>query len=232
MQKPVNIEELIVRIKRVIKERTLLRERDRAQEELQQSLDKLRKAIEGIINVIAITVETRDPYTAGHQRRVANLAAAIARELGLSQDHIDGINMAGVIHDCGKISVPAEILSKPTTLNEMEFNIIKTHSQIGYDILKTIDFPWPVEQIVLQHHERINGSGYPQGLQDKDIIIEAKIISVADVVEAMASNRPYRPALGIEEASKEISRNSGILYHPDVVDACLKVISSGRFTFE
>lgn len=232
MQKPVNIEELIVRLKRVLKERSLLRERDRAQEELQEGLDKLQRAIEGIIKVIAVTVETRDPYTAGHQRRVASLASAISKELGLSQDHIDGINMAGLIHDCGKISVPAEILSKPTKLIDIEFSIIKNHSQIGYDILKTIEFPWPVEQIVLQHHERENGTGYPQGLEKKDIIIEAKIIAVSDVVEAMASDRPYRPALGIKEALEEIRNNSGILYDSDVVDACLKIISSGMFKFE
>lgn len=232
MQKPVNIEELIVRLKRVLKERTLLRERDRAQEELQEGMEKLHRAIEGIIKVIAVTVETRDPYTAGHQRRVANLASAIARELGLSQDHINGINMAGLIHDCGKISVPAEILSKPTKLMDMEFSIIKTHPQIGCDILQTIEFPWPVEQIVLQHHERENGTGYPQGLEGKNIIIEAKIIAVSDVVEAMASDRPYRPALGIEEALEEIRNNSGILYDADVVEACLKIISSGMFQFE
>ena len=232
MQKPVNIEELIVRLKRVLKERTLLRERDRAQEELQEGMDKLQRAIEGIIKVIAVTVETRDPYTAGHQRRVANLASAIARELGLSQDHINGINMAGLIHDCGKISVPAEILSKPTKLMDMEFSIIKTHPRIGCDILQNIEFPWPVEQIVLQHHERENGTGYPAGLDKKEIIIEAKIIAVSDVVEAMASDRPYRPALGIEEALEEIRNNSGILYDADVVAACLKIISSGMFRFE
>jgi putative two-component system response regulator len=232
MQKPVNIEELIVRLKRVLKERTLLRERDRAQGELQEGLDKLQRAIEGVIRVIAVTVETRDPYTAGHQRRVTNLASAIAKELGLSQDHIDGINMAGLIHDCGKISVPAEILSKPTSLNEMEISIIRTHPHIGYDILKTIEFPWPVEQIVLQHHERENGTGYPQGLDKKDIIIEAKIIAVSDVVEAMASDRPYRPSLGIDKALEEIRNNRGILYNSDVVDACLKILSSGLFKFE
>jgi putative two-component system response regulator len=232
MQKPVNIEELIVRLKRVLKERMLLRERDRAQGELQEGLDKLQRAIEGVIRVIAVTVETRDPYTAGHQRRVTNLASAIAKELGISQDHIDGINMAGLIHDCGKISVPAEILSKPTSLNEMELSIIRTHPQIGYDILKTIEFPWPVERIVLQHHERENGTGYPQGLDKNEIIIEAKIIAVSDVVEAMASDRPYRPSLGIDEALEEIRNNRGILYNSDVVDACLKILSSGSFEFE
>ncbi len=232
IQKPVSIEELIVRLKRVIKERTLLTERNRAQEELQQSLEKLRRAIEGVVHVIAVTVETRDPYTAGHQRRVANLACAIAKELGLSKDRIDGISMAGVIHDHGKISVPGEILSKPGQLTEFEFGIIKTHPKVGYDILKTIEFPWPVDQIVLQHHERVNGSGYPQGLYGKDILIEAKIISVADVVEAMASHRPYRPALGIERALEEISKNRDILYAPEVVDACVKILKRGDFTFE
>ena len=199
--------------------------------QLQHTLQKLRKAMSGIIRVIAFTVETRDPYTAGHQRRATNLARAIADEMGLSKEQIDGIRVAGVIHDLGKISVPAEILSKPTSLSELEFNLIKTHPQVAYDILRTIEFSWPIAQIVYQHHERIDGSGYPLGLSSEEILIEAKILGVADVVEAMASHRPYRSALGIDEALDEISQNRGILYDPNVVNACLKLFTEKGFQF-
>jgi putative two-component system response regulator len=232
IQKPVSIEELLVRIKRVLKERTLLSERDRAESELQNSLQQLQKAIQGIIHAMAVTVEMRDPYTAGHQRRVAALACAIAKELGLRADIIDGIRMAGVIHDQGKISVPAEILSKPGQLTQFEFGIIKTHPKVGYDILKNIDFPWPVDQMILQHHERLNGSGYPAGLTGDKILLEARIIAVADVVEAMAYHRPYRPALGIEKALEEIKKNRNSIYDPDVVDACLRLLAGGEFKLE
>jgi putative nucleotidyltransferase with HDIG domain len=174
-------------------------------------------------------VETKDAYTAGHQRRVANLARAIAAEMGLSPEQIDGIRMAAVIHDLGKISVPAEILSKPIGLNDLEYGLIKIHPQVGYDILKEIEFPWPVAQIVLQHHERMDGSGYPQGLLGEEIILEARILAVADVVEAMASHRPYRPPHGVDKALEEISRNRGILYDPEVVDACLKLFNEKGF---
>jgi HD-GYP domain-containing protein (c-di-GMP phosphodiesterase class II) len=172
---------------------------------------------------MAVVVETRDPYTAGHQRRVSDLARAIATEMNLSRGRIDGIRVMGSIHDIGKISVPAEILSKPTKLTDIEFGLIKAHSSAGYDILKEIEFPWPVAEIVLQHHEKLNGFGYPRGLKGNEILPEAKIICVADVVEAMASHRPYRPALGIEKALEEIFQNRGILYDPDVVDACLRL---------
>ncbi len=208
----------------------LLRERRRAEERLQQSLGKLQKAMEGAIRAMAIAVETRDPYTAGHQQRVANLACAIAEEMGLSQDHqIEGLRMAGVIHDLGKLSVPAEILSKPGRISEMEFGIIRVHPQVGYDILKEIDFPWPIAQMVLQHHERMDGSGYPQGLSGKDILMESRILAVADVVEAMASHRPYRVSLGIEKALEEISGNRGLFYDPVVVDACLRLFKEKGF---
>ena len=211
----------------------LLRERRRAEEKLQQSYDKLRKAMEGTIRAMAITVERRDPYTAGHQQRVANLACAIAEEMGLSKDQqIDGIRMAGVIHDLGKLSVPAEILSKPGRLSEMEFGIIREHPQVGYDILKEIDFPWPIADMVLQHHERMDGSGYPQGLSNEAILMESKILAVADVVEAMASHRPYRPSLGIEKALEEILENRGFFYDPPVVDACLKLFRQKGFKIE
>jgi PAS domain S-box-containing protein/putative nucleotidyltransferase with HDIG domain len=187
------------------------------------SVERLRNALGGTVRAIAAVVETRDPYTAGHQRQVANLARAIAAELGLSLDRIEGIRVAAIIHDIGKVSVPAEILSKPSKLTELEFDLIKIHAEAGYNILKDIDFPWPVARIVFEHHERINGSGYPRNLKGDDILIEARILSVADVVEAMASHRPYRAALGIEPALQEIENNKGILYDTAVSDACLKL---------
>jgi putative nucleotidyltransferase with HDIG domain len=200
--------------------------------ELEEALKKLRKSMDGIIQAVAMTVESRDPYTAGHQKRVANLAYIIASEMRLQEDKLEGTRMAGTIHDLGKVSVPSEILSKPNSLNEIEFSLIKDHVVVGYNILKDIDFPWPLAQVVFQHHERIDGSGYPQGLRDEGILVEAKILAVADVVEAMSSHRPYRPALGIGRALDEISKNSGILYDPDVADACLKVFTEKGFEFE
>jgi putative two-component system response regulator len=198
-------------------------------ERLQKTLNDLQKAMEGIIQAMGLTAETRDPYTAGHQRRVTHIACAIATEMGLPEDQIDGIRMAGIIHDIGKISVPAEILSKPGRITRHEFAIIKSHPQVGYDMLKKIDFPWPIAQIVYQHHERMDGSGYPQGLSSEDILLEARILAVADVVEAMASHRPYRPALGIDIALEEISINREVLYDPDVVDACLRLFKEKGF---
>ena len=168
-------------------------------------------------------VETRDPYTAGHQSRSANLACAIAMEMGLSQEKIDGIRMAGTIHDIGKLSIPAEILSKPTKLTDIEFSLIKEHSRSGYEMLKDVESPWPLAEIVYQHHERMNGSGYPRNLKGDEILMEARIMAVADVVEAMASHRPYRPTLGIEAALEEIEKNKGILYDDAVADACLRL---------
>ena len=181
---------------------------------------------------MALTVETRDPYTAGHQRRATNLARAIATEIGLSEAQVDGIRMAGVVHDLGKISVPTEVLTKPGRLTKIEFNLVKAHPQVGYDILNRIGFPRPLTQIVLQHHERMDGSGYPSGLSGEEILLEARILAVADVVEAMSSHRPYRQALGIDKALEEISRNRGVLYDPEVVDACLKVFIEKGFKFE
>jgi len=204
-------------------------EHKRAEEELKQSFKKLRKTMEGTIQVMALTVEMKDPYTAGHQRRVAKLACTIAKKMGLSKDQIEGIHMAGIIHDLGKIFVPAEILSKPGPITKTEFDIIKIHPQVGYDILKKIEFPWPVAQIVLQHHERMDGSGYPVGLLGKDILLEARILAVADVVEAMASHRPYRPALGLDKALDEISQNKGVLYDTDVVETCLKIFKEEKY---
>ncbi len=207
-------------------------ERKRAEKELEESLKKLRSVLEGTIQAIAGIVETRDPYTAGHQRRVADLACAIAREMNLSEDRIEGIRMAATIHDIGKIAVPAEILSKPGELSDVEMSIIKTHSQVGYEILKGIDFPWPIAEIVYQHHERLDGSGYPRGLKGDEILLEARILAVADVVEAMISHRPYRPALTLDVALKEITENSGTLYDPEVVKACRELFLKKKFRFE
>jgi len=204
-------------------------ERKQAEEEHQQSFELMRKALRATVQAISMTVEMKDPYTAGHQQRVSDLARSIATEMGLSADQLEFIRAASSIHDIGKIAVPAEILSKPTKLTDLEFSIIKTHSQSGYDILKDIEFPWPVADVILQHHERMNGSGYPQGLKGENIIMGARILAIADVVEAIASHRPYRPALGIDIALEEISRNKGILYDADAVDACLRLFREKGF---
>jgi PAS domain S-box-containing protein/putative nucleotidyltransferase with HDIG domain len=200
-----------------------------AENEKRRGLERLRRALEATIQALTAAVEMRDPYTAGHQRRVTNLACSIAREMGLPQERMDAIQMAGIIHDIGKILVPSEILSKPGKLSDAAFNMIKTHPQAGYDILKSIEFPFPVAQIVLQHHERINGSGYPAGLPGERILLEARILAVADVVEAMASHRPYRPVLGLNKALEEIIKNKGILYDSQAVDACLRLFNRGEF---
>lgn len=205
--------------------------RRQAEEELRHNMKQMRKNLDGTIQAIARTVETRDAYTAGHQRRTTEIARAIAFEMGLPKQMIDGIRMAGVIHDLGKISVPAEILSKPGKISESEYSLIKQHPQAGFEILKGIDFKWPVADIVLQHHERLNGSGYPFGLKGEEILPEARIIGVADVVEAMASHRPYRPALGIDDAFEEITMNRGTLYDPDVVDASIDLFTKRGYQF-
>jgi len=198
-------------------------ERKLAEEERKQNLERMRKALSATVRSISRAAEMKDPYTAGHQLRVADLAVAIAAEMGLSVDRRDFIRTASTIHDIGKIAIPTEILSKPAKLSNPEFGLIKTHSQSGFDILKDIDFPWPVADVVLQHHERMDGSGYPRGLKAENILLEARILAIADVVEAIASHRPYRPALSIDIALEEISRNKGILYDADVVDACLRL---------
>lgn len=197
-----------------------------------QAEERLKKIINATIETVSKTIEAKDPYTSGHQHKVSQLATAIAKELNLSPDKIEGIRIASLIHDIGKIGIPSEILSKPITLTDKEFNLLKDHSQIGYDILKPIDFSYPIAQIVLQHHERIDGSGYDQGLKGNKILLEARIIGVADVVEAMSSHRPYRPALGIEKALEEISQNKGILYDPEVSDACLRLFKEKGFKFK
>jgi len=205
--------------------------RIKTEKRLSQSLKRNEKFALELVDMIGRIVESRDPYTAGHQLRVSELATAIAREMKLTEDRIEGIRIASLIHDIGKISIPAEILSNPIKLNEKEYSIIKDHSQIGYDILKTIHFPWPVAQIIIQHHEKLDGSGYPQGLKGNKILLEAKIMGVADIVEAMSSHRPYRPALGIDKALEDISQNSGILYEPEVVDTCLNLFRKKKFKF-
>lgn len=183
----------------------------------------VHEALVATIEAIAATMESRDPYTAGHQKRVARLAAAIAREMGLAENTVEGIHFGAQIHDLGKIQVPAEILAKPGRLSPIEFELIKTHPQAGYDIVKGIKFPWPVADMVHQHHERLDGSGYPQGLKGDAITLEARIVAVADLVEAMSSHRPYRASLGIEKALAEISKGAGILYDQQAVDACLRL---------
>ena len=195
--------------------------------ESKHSIEKLQAMIAGIVEAISVTTEVRDAYTAGHQRRVTQLACAIARQMNLSQDQIEGIRLAGLMHDIGKISVPAEILSKPAKLSEAEYQLIKAHPQVAYDILKSIDFSWPVAEIVLQHHERMDGSGYPRGLKGKQILMESRILAVADVIEAMASHRPYRPALGIDKALEEIRDHQGKLYDSSVVETCLQLFVDG-----
>jgi putative nucleotidyltransferase with HDIG domain len=231
MQKPIGLQEVIIRLKRVLRERQILKERHQAEEQLRLTMENLRKAMGATIQTLALTVETRDPYTAGHQKRVTTLARAIANEMVLPKTQIDGIRMAGVIHDIGKISVPAEILSKPAKLSDLEMGLIRTHSQAGYDILKDIDFPWPIARIILEHHERMDGSGYPHGITGNDILIESRILAVADVVEAIASYRPYRPALGLDHALEIISKGSGTLYDANVVTTCIKLFHEKGFTF-
>ena len=206
-------------------------DRKRAEEELKGSLRKLRQAMEGAIQAMALTVESRDPYTAGHQQRVTTLACAIAEEMSLPESQVDRIRMAAAIHDIGKIYIPADILRKSGRLTEIESSIVKTHPQIGYEILKEIELPFPVAQTVLQHHERLDGFGYPAGLSGEDILLEARILGVAEVVEAMASHRPYRPSTGTAKALEEISRGKDTLYDPDVVDACLRLFNEKGFDF-
>jgi len=202
------------------------------EQELKQTYQKLKKTMNATIETMSRILEAKDPYTAGHQQRVSQLTTAIAKELNLSPDKVEGIRIASLIHDIGKIGLPTEILSKPTKLTDIEFSLIKGHSQIGYDILKSIDFSYPIANIVLQHHERLNGSGYPNHLRGDEILLEAKIIGVADVVEAMSSHRPYRPALGVDKALEEIIQNRGILYDPEVADACIKLFKEKGFKFE
>ncbi len=206
--------------------------KERAKADLDDSVRKLNRILNGTIQAIALIVERKDPYTAGHQRRVSVLAQAIAEKMGLSEEQIEGIRISSLIHDIGKMAIPAAILSKPGILDKEEFALIKKHPRVGYEILKEVEFPWPVSQIVYQHHERLDGSGYPQGLSGDEILLEARILCVADVVEAMASHRPYRAALGIPVALEEINRQKGIFYDPEVVDVCSLIFEESDFCFE
>jgi len=206
-------------------------ERKQAEKELRLNLKKLQKVTEGVIKAMALIVETKDPHTAGHQQRVSRLAKMISKKMGLPEEQIEAIEVAAAIHDIGKISIPAEILSKPGQITDIEFSLIKTHPLVGYNILKAVEFPWPIAQIVYQHHERINSSGYPSGLSEKDILLEARILAVADVVEAMSSHRPYRPALGINTALEEISQNKGLLYDSKVANVCIELFTKEGFNF-
>jgi PAS domain S-box-containing protein/putative nucleotidyltransferase with HDIG domain len=207
-------------------------ERKKAEEEIRRGNERLKEALYATINAFASTVEVRDPYTSGHQQRATILASAIAEELDLAEERIEGIRMAGLIHDIGKIIVPAEILSKPGPLTELQYTMVKMHPQVGHDMLKEIKFPWPIAEIVLQHHERMDGSGYPHGVRGEEIILEARILAVADVVEAMSSHRPYRPSLGIDKALEEISQKRGVLYDPKVVDTCVRLFAEKGFKLE
>ncbi len=242
LSKPIDEVELISQVKVALRikeaEDALRTERDslkrmveKRTEMLLQTTERLRRSLAGTVQAISMAVEVKDPYTSGHQRRTADLARAIAGEMGFSEDRTDFVRTVSTVHDIGKISVPAEILSKPTKLTHIEFSLIKTHSQSGYDILKDIEFPWPVAEVILQHHERMNGSGYPNGLKGEAILLEARILAVADVVEAIASYRPYRPALGIDVALEEIKKNRGILYDAGVTDACLRLFGKGAFNW-
>ncbi len=223
----------------------LLRANDRHQQKLEEEVEKrtrelylreqdLKTALVGIVDVVALMVEKRDPYTAGHEQRVAELARAIGWKLELGEERCEGLHLAAIIHDLGKVAIPSEILSKPGCLTDIEFQLIKTHSQVGFDILSRsgVDFPWPIPLMVLQHHERIDGSGYPNGLQGNELSIESRILGVADVVEAMASHRPYRPALGIDKALAEIRQGRGNVYDPIVADACLHLFTEEQFSFQ
>lgn len=196
---------------------------NRRAEELKASYDKIQMILDGTVLAMAKIVESRDPYTAGHQQQVTKIAGIIAEKMTLPPDRIEAIRISAALHDIGKIAVPSEILTKPSQLSNLERELVKTHSQSAYDILKNIEFPYPIAEIILQHHERMDGSGYPQGLKGDDILLEARILAVADVIEAMSAHRPYRPALGIEAAMEEITGQSGILYDEDVVDACRKI---------
>jgi PAS domain S-box-containing protein/putative nucleotidyltransferase with HDIG domain len=208
-----------------------VREGKAEEERLKSLLSGMKGSLHGLVDAMAAAVEIKDPQTAGHQNRVAQLAVAIGREMDFSLHRMEGLRVAGLLHDIGKIAVPMEILNKPGELNNLECEFIKSHCQVGFDLVKDIDFPWPVLQAILQHHERMDGSGYPAGLTDADIILEAKILGVADVVEAMICSRSYGPAQGIDRALEEINQKTGILYDPEVVTVCLKLFVEKGFSF-
>lgn len=199
--------------------------RKRVEQAFQDGLVRLEKSLHGTVDALSATAEMRDPYTSGHQQRVAQLACALGHALGLTADQLKGLHIAGTLHDIGKIAIPAEILAKPGRLSEIEFQLIKGHPQVGYEILQNVEFPWPVARIVQQHHEKLNGAGYPMGLKGEEIVLEARLLAVADVIEAMASHRPYRASLGLDAALEEITQGRGALFDLGVVDACLQLFS-------
>ncbi len=222
------------RLKSAVRQRTdglqqSLTHRREEEENLSRTLTNLRRAMKGTLEALTLAVEAKDPHTTGHQRRVADLARTIAMEMGLPDAEVDGIRMAAFLHDIGNITLPAEILSKASRLSDVEFGLIKTHPQNGYELLKEIEYPWPVARIVWQHHERLNGSGYPLGLSGEEILLGARILAVADVVEAMASHRSHRSSPGLEKALEEIGARKGVLYDPAVVDACLRIFREKDF---
>jgi putative two-component system response regulator len=223
LAKPFSPGELTAKICRIQKEKQL-------RQQLQQALAEIKKLFENTVGALSATLEKRDPYTAGHHCRVSELACAIGKEWGLPLESIEVLRLAAFVHDIGKVGIPTEILSKPGKLSETEMSLVRIHCQIGFDILKNVKFPWPIAEIVFQHHERINGSGYPLGLKGPQILLEAKILGVADVVEAMSSHRPYRPALDLAVALEEISLHQGILYEREVVQTCLRLFNKRGFT--
>ncbi len=223
--KPFQIDELLARVHTHLE---LNRLRAGLEAKVEERTKELREALKGTIQALALAVENRDPYTAGHQRNVADLSGAIATEMGLGMDRIEGLRMAGLIHDIGKISIPAEILSMPRKLTEIEYNLLKTHVESGYSILKDIKFPWPIARMVLEHHERLDGSGYPNGIKGDDMLAESRILAVADVIEATASYRPYRPAQGIDFALQEIAKGKAVLYDATATEACLRLFKEDR----
>lgn len=221
--------ELVKTNKGLIKEIEI---REKIEKELLSTNVKLNKLLNDTVTGLVSAIEYRDPYTAGHQRRVTQLAVAISNEMALTRDEQDCIKIAAMIHDIGKINIPVEILSKPGNINRYELELMQNHPQAGFDILKEIDFPWPVAKAVYQHHERLDGSGYPNGLKGDEILLEARVIYVADVVEAMSSHRPYRPAMGIQKALEELEKNKGKLYDENIVNTCLKLFQEDNFEFE
>ncbi len=230
--KPFKSQELLARIEALLRVKRLYDGLKQTEDELRGSYARSRRTLDETIHALTVPAEDRDPFAVGHQQRVTRLAGAIAKEMGLSEEQIDGIHTAGLIHDIGKTSVPIQVLVKPTPLNDLEHGMTKAHSQVGHDILKTIEFPWPVAQIVLQHHERLDGSGYPQGLSGDDILLEARVLAVADLVDIMTSRQRNRLAFSMDEALEEISQNKGVLYDAEAVDACLRLFTEKGFTLE
>lgn len=236
ISKPFQHDELLARVRTHI-ELVRLRGGLEAQvalrtEELLRSYRKMQDLLTKTVQAMAAVVEAKDPYTAGHQHRVAELTRAIASDMGLAAEKIDGLGMASLVHDIGKISIPSEILSMPRKLTPVEFILIQNHVQAGYDILKGIEFPWPIARIILEHHERMDGSGYPAGLKGESLLLESRILAVADVVEAMASHRPYRPAFGISTALDELAKSRGTLFDPVVVDSCLRLFNEKGYSIQ